>query len=416
MRGFTYLEDQSWIDREMTRGSDLPISLAQAARVTKWLKHNYGPKIEAVTKGSPFPPHIICAIACQETAYFWLKMSEKLTADEVLARCVLDASGELPSDPRSAFPRNTHAFRSKYGDDFTEMLISEANTTRVIRGLSPREWVYKGYGIFQYDLQAVVDDEPFFHAKQWYSMDFCLARVMQELRQKWARTHDLWLSVKAYNGSGSRADQYMRNVQKFADVTEEVWLTAPGPDPVPVAPPAAPPVVVATAPVEPAVAPAAAPMGPAPSAPVAPAAPASAPATAPLPMPTAAQTAAQTAAPPSAPSTLPPTPATVQVSEPKPAPVAPLPGGSPGGSPNTPTPAAFPAATPAPAAPAPGAPAPAAPAPGAPAPVETPVPVVAPAGSTRSNCAAGPGNRKPARRVGAEFGLAGEFRHYGLDS
>lgn len=268
MRGFTYLEDQTWIDREMTRGSDLPISLSQAKRVTQWLKRNYGPKIEAVTKDTPFPPHIICAITCQETAYFWLKMSDTMKADEVLARCVLDASGEMPSDPRSAFPRNTDAFRGKYGDDFADMLIEEANKTRTIRGMSPKEWVYKGYGIFQYDLQAVVDDKEFFHEKQWYDIDACLARVVGELKHKWARTNDLWASVKAYNGSGPRADQYRRNVQKFAEVTEEVWQTAPGPDPAPVAPPA--PIVVAVTPPAPAAAPAPAPVatpapGPAPS-------------------------------------------------------------------------------------------------------------------------------------------------------
>ena len=28
--------------------------------------------------GTEFPPHIICAITCQETAYFWLKMADKM--------------------------------------------------------------------------------------------------------------------------------------------------------------------------------------------------------------------------------------------------------------------------------------------------------------------------------------------------
>ena len=298
MRGFSYMEDQTWIDREMTRGSDLPISLAQAKRVTQWLKRNYGPKIEAVCKDTPFPPHIICALTCQETAYFWLKMSDKLTADEVLARCVLDASGETSSDPRSAFPRNTDAFREKFGDGFADMLIEEANITRKIRGMGEKEWVYKGYGIFQYDLQAVTDDKEFFEGKQWYDIDQCLARVMLELKHKWARTHDLWRSVKAYNGSGSRADQYMRNVQKFADVTEEVWLTAPGPDPAPVvvAAAATPPTATAPTVAPPATTPAATPAAatmptPALAAPASPA-----PAAPPQPAPSAATPAAVAAA------------------------------------------------------------------------------------------------------------------------
>ena len=281
MRGFTYLEDQSWIDREMTRGNDLPISLSQAKKVTQWLKRNYGPKIEAATKDTPFPPYIICAITCQETAYVCVKWFDSMPADEVLARCVFDASGEMPSDPRSAFPRNTDAFRNKLGDEFADMLIEEANKTRVIRGMSPREWVYKGYGLFQYDLQAVMDDNEFFHDKLWYDFDACLERAMHELMHKWARTHDLWASVKAYNGSGPRADQYRRNVQKFAEVTEEVWQTAPGPDPVPVQPPVAPPAPIVVAVTPPATAPAP------PSAPTAAVVPAALPTVAPTPAPVA---------------------------------------------------------------------------------------------------------------------------------
>ena len=116
MRGFTYLEDQTWIDREMTRGSDLPISLSQAKKVTEWLKRNYGHKIEAVTKDTPFPPYVVCAIACQETAIYWVKMTDKMSPDEILAHSVYDASGDTANDPRSAFPHNTGAFRGKYGD------------------------------------------------------------------------------------------------------------------------------------------------------------------------------------------------------------------------------------------------------------------------------------------------------------
>lgn len=280
MRGFTYLEDQNWIDREMTRGDDLPISLSQAKKVTQWLKRNYGPKIEAAVKDTPFPPYLVCAIACQETAIYWVKMIEQMSADDILAYSVYDASGDTPNDPRSAFPRNTSAFRAKYGDDFSDMLIEEANKTRkAMRGWGPKEWVYKGYGIFQYDLQAITEDKEFFREKQWYDIDCCLARVMQELKHKWARTHDMWLSVKAYNGSGSRAEQYMHNVQKFAEVTKEVWKTAPGPDPAPAPTPVPPVVVAATGPTTAPTAPASATPPVAAATPVAPL-PAAAPTTA----------------------------------------------------------------------------------------------------------------------------------------
>lgn len=283
MRGFTYLEDQNWIDREMTRGDELPISLANAKKVAQWLKGNYGPKIEAICKGTPFPPHIVCAIASQETAIYWIKVTDRMTPDEILARSVYDASGDTANDPRSVFPKNTGAFRAKYGDEFTDMLIKEANETRrVMRGFGPKDWVYKGYGIFQYDLQAVTEDEAFFREKRWYDIDECLKRVIKELESKYAHCKDLWLSVKAYNGSGPRATQYMHNVQRFADVTEPAWAAASGPA-VPVVvvqPPSAQPMPSAP----PAVAPAAQPMpAPAPAPAVA-----SAPATPVPPLPTPA--------------------------------------------------------------------------------------------------------------------------------
>jgi hypothetical protein len=87
------------------------------------------------------------------TAYFWLNFIDKKSVADVLARCVLDASGDYPGTERSAFPKNTHAFTAKYGDAFANMLIAEANATRKWRGFGPAAWVYKGYGLFQFDLQ-----------------------------------------------------------------------------------------------------------------------------------------------------------------------------------------------------------------------------------------------------------------------
>jgi hypothetical protein len=230
MRGFSYLDDQTWLQRNiLRRGFDreLPISKTQARSVTKWMKQNWADKIQQATANTPFPPHIICAITCQETAYFWVSLLDKLTPGDVLGRCVLDASGEMASDPRSVFPKNTAEFRQRFGDEFAGMLIEEANKTRQLRNYAPKQWVYKGYGLFQYDLQYVVDDEAFFRDRQWYGIDACAARVMKELNEKYSHTHDLWKAVKAYNGSGSRAEQYVQNVRDFASVTEEEWASAP---------------------------------------------------------------------------------------------------------------------------------------------------------------------------------------------
>jgi hypothetical protein len=200
----------------------LPISRDQAHTVARWMKDNFGSAIQGAVAGTPFSLDIVCAIACQETAFVWIHFLDNLSNDEILARCVFDASGDFPDTHRSAFPRNTAAFRQKYDDDFTQMLIDEANKTRALRGFGPKDWVYKGYGIYQYDLQHVTSNEAFFRQKQWYRHDQCLAMLMRELREKYAAKHDLWKAIKAYNGSGASATDYANNVIQFAHYCAEV--------------------------------------------------------------------------------------------------------------------------------------------------------------------------------------------------
>jgi hypothetical protein len=56
----------------------------------------------------------------------------------------------------------------------------------------------------------------FFADKLWYSIDECLARLIKELNDKWnAHPNDMYATVKAYNGSGSRAEQYAQRVSQF---------------------------------------------------------------------------------------------------------------------------------------------------------------------------------------------------------
>jgi len=147
---------------------------------------------------------------------------KRLSAKEILARCVLDANGDYPGTKRSAFPTNTAAFRNQYGDEFADMLISEANETRKLRGFGPQQWVYKGYGLFQYDLQSVKTDEAFFRERKWYDFDECLNRVMKELAGKYKAQKDVWKAVRAYNGSGAGAARYVNNVVQFASYSGEV--------------------------------------------------------------------------------------------------------------------------------------------------------------------------------------------------
>ena len=169
------------------------------------MKSNFGPAIDKAVKGTPFSTDILCGIACQESAYFWLPLLKRLSAKEILARCVLDANGDYPGTKRSAFPANTAAFRNQYGDEFANMLISEANATRKLRGFGPQHWVYKGYGLFQYDLQSVKTDEAFFRERKWYDFDECLNRVMKELAAKYKAQKDVWKAVRGVQWFGCRS-------------------------------------------------------------------------------------------------------------------------------------------------------------------------------------------------------------------
>lgn len=197
---------------------DLPITENQARQATGWLVENFGAEMRAAIENTPAVPFgvdLLCGIVCQETAYAWLAFVNQLTPAQVLARCVYDASGDAAGTTRSAFPKNTAAFRDRYGDAFTEMLIGEANETRALRGMGPKTWVYKGYGLFQYDLQYVEPDEGFFRNRLWRSFDECLKRAMGELMTKYQAKGELWAAVKAYNGTGPRAEQYKENVRVF---------------------------------------------------------------------------------------------------------------------------------------------------------------------------------------------------------
>jgi hypothetical protein len=192
----------------------LPLTEAQTRKATRWLASNFGESMQRAVVGTPFGLELICGIACKETGPMWLGFVDRgLTSGDILGRAIGDASGDYPNTSRSAFPQDTPTFRRAFGDEFADMLIAEANASRALRGWGPKQWVYKGYGIFQYDLQHVNVDTAFFKDKQWYSLDACLQRAVGELKKKFQRTGELWAAVKAYNGSGPRADAYRDDVK-----------------------------------------------------------------------------------------------------------------------------------------------------------------------------------------------------------
>jgi hypothetical protein len=194
---------------------DLPLTRSQCLACSAWMNTHFSQQFAAAVKSTPFEKELLYAIACQETAYVWVQWINDHTPDEILARCVFDASGDV-NGTRLAFPKNTAALIEKFGQNLANMLIAEANATRALRGWGPKQWVYAGYGIFQYDIQAILTDAAFFEQKQWYRIEACLSKVISELTTKWhVYPGDLFNTVRAYNGSGERAENYARNVFQF---------------------------------------------------------------------------------------------------------------------------------------------------------------------------------------------------------
>lgn len=201
----------------------LPISRSQAIKACAWLKGCFGKEIrEEIFE--PFTIDHICAIACQETAYVWVNWINRYTPSEILAGCVFDATGDTPETigDRSAFPKNTAAFIAKFGREFADMLVVEGNKSREMRGFKPWGKLYKGYGIFQYDLQFVIEDEEFFRLKKWHNIRECMNRCVKELRRTFSAQGDIPEAIRAYNGSGVKARQYRDNVLQFFEWSKTV--------------------------------------------------------------------------------------------------------------------------------------------------------------------------------------------------
>lgn len=195
-----------------------PLVATQVKRARDWMAANFGAAVETAALKNGVDSNLIYAIACQETASVWLAWIDKLPPEQVLARCVFDASGDAPGSDRRAFPTNTQEFRSRFGDNLTTQLIGEANATRQLRGYSPKQWVYKGYGLFQYDLQNIQSDADFFAGRKWGDIQSCLDRFTQVLSDKVARARgDLTAAVRAYNGIGPDADRYAAAVMQMRE-------------------------------------------------------------------------------------------------------------------------------------------------------------------------------------------------------
>lgn len=201
---------------------DMPLSPGNCLKAATWMKDNFEDKIAAAVEGTPFDKELIYAITCQETAQRWLLWVNDFDAETILQRSVFDASGDFPDTSRSAFPKNKAEMIAAFGNELTQMLVDEANKMRAMPqpgvpgGFKPAGYLYKGYGLFQYDLQHIKTDKSFFADKGWYSIDECVKRVIKELKLKnSSNANDMFNTVRAYNGSGSKAVDYANKVSQF---------------------------------------------------------------------------------------------------------------------------------------------------------------------------------------------------------
>jgi len=194
------------------------LNQAQVQKVRNWMATHFGADVDAAAATIGVDSNLIYAIACQETAIVWLAWIDKMTPEEVLAGCIFDASGDAPPGSREAFPKNTADFRGRFGDALTQRFIEDTNAARAVRGLPPRDWVYKGYGLFQYDLQNIVTDADFFNNRSWRDIKACLDRLTKMLGEKLrAQNGNILAAVKAYNGAGPRAEAYATAVMQMRE-------------------------------------------------------------------------------------------------------------------------------------------------------------------------------------------------------
>lgn len=209
----------------------LPLSSYNSIKAIKWLKQNFSKQIKESIYGTPWTEDVVIGIALQETAYKWLRWIDKYSADIILQRCVFDTSGDYPNTSRMAFPKNISEFKDAYGIEFTNMLVNEYNKERAMpqpdnpNGYSPSAlYLAKGYGIFQYDLQNIVNDREFFEQKKWYNFSDCMWKLISILNQKANISDNLFGIIKNYNGSGSAAIEYANNVIGFMKISSSVSI------------------------------------------------------------------------------------------------------------------------------------------------------------------------------------------------
>jgi len=199
----------------------------------KWLMGNFGPALKEATSQTPFSTALLCAIAYQESGYFWWRkkwLSGK-TPEQVLRLIVLDDVA-----PRKrAFPSDTAAFLAdpRYVQVSAD-LIAASDDARVEQGGKRVERLRYGYGIFQNDLQNIESHPEFWTSSPasspgskglWGDIGHCAEYCLRELKNKYNIVGgDVYRAVRAYNGRGESAENYLYNVRVYEKAIIEAGL------------------------------------------------------------------------------------------------------------------------------------------------------------------------------------------------
>jgi hypothetical protein len=195
-----------------------------------WLKRNFGSKIDAATKGTPFSQNMIIAIAMQETSYLWRRLIDKKEINEVLTLCVGDV---IDAPRRKAFPVSRKALeRVSNGKEMFKIArealeaIAKIDKSYALAAKNPNKFC-RGFGLFQYDLQFFRTDKKYFLTKRWATFEGTLDKCISELKVKLKKTygpdkktltHDESVYVAiAYNKGNANASKSFKQGYKGSD-------------------------------------------------------------------------------------------------------------------------------------------------------------------------------------------------------
>lgn len=191
---------------------------------TRWLMGNIGDALRRRTKGTPFSVALLCAMAYQESGYFWWRRTflAGKTIGQILRLIVLDDVA-----PRvHAFPRDTAGFRADPRfRALAPALIALADAARIEQGRGGTGQLRYGYGLFQNDLQNIIVEPEFWMSPApsadshvlglWGDADACVDYCLRRLAAKYAGVRDVHRAVRDYNGGSVSADIYLENVKVY---------------------------------------------------------------------------------------------------------------------------------------------------------------------------------------------------------